>query len=191
MTFARLDEAMRGRRSIRRYAEREVPDSLVRELLDLSRHAPSSMDGQPWVFVVIRSDETKRKRAALKNAHCAVEKQAAFPADFLSAAPVIVAVCVERGRSHDRERENGALAAAHLLLAAHARGLGGVYLTARGPTSAALAGEIRALLNLPSDVEPEALIPLGFPADVPAPKRLRSLEEMIHYETYGPGGVAT
>jgi nitroreductase len=184
----RLDEAMRGRRSIRRYTRRDVPDEVVRELLDLARHAPSSMDGQPWCFIVIRSEETKRKLATLKNAHCAPEKRTAFPADFLSDAPVVVAVCVERRRSHDRERENGALAAAHLLLAAHARGLGGVYLTTRGTTSAQLTEEIRTLLGLPPDVEPEALIPIGFPAESPRPKSLRPLTEMIHSEAYRPAG---
>ena len=182
----RLDEAIRGRRSIRRYAARDVPDELVRELLDLARHAPSSMDGQPWCFVVIRQEETKRKLAMLKNAHCAPEKRTAFPADFLTDAPVVVALCVERRRSHDRERENGALAAAHLLLAAHARGLGGVYLTTRGATSSRLTEAIRSLLGLPPDVDPEVLVPIGFPAESPRPKTLRPLAEMIHDEAYHP-----
>jgi nitroreductase len=101
-----------------------------------------------------------------------------------------VAVCVERRRSHDRERENGALAAAHLLLAAHARGLGGVYLTTRSATSTTLADEIRRLLDLPPDVEPEALVPIGFPAEAPRPKTLRPLGEMIHDETYRPAAAS-
>jgi len=43
-----LDEAIKGRRSIRKYKSKDVPDSVVEDLIDLARHAPSSMNGQPW-----------------------------------------------------------------------------------------------------------------------------------------------
>lgn len=66
-----LDEVLRGRRSIRRYAPRAVPDALVREILDLARHAPSSLGAQPWCFVVIRSRETLERLAAIKDDYCA------------------------------------------------------------------------------------------------------------------------
>jgi nitroreductase len=97
----------------------------------------------------------------------------------------VVEVCVERDRAHGRERENGILAAAHLLLAAHARGLGGTYLTAYQPHDPALEGEIRLLLRLPPDIDPVALVPLGFPAERPAPKELRPLSDLIHDEIFG------
>jgi nitroreductase len=96
-----LEEALRTRRSIRRYTPRDVPEALLRELLDLARHAPSSMDGQPCVLVAVKDPGRKRRIAALKNAHCPPAKSA-FRADFLARAPVVVAVCVERARAHDR-----------------------------------------------------------------------------------------
>ena len=79
MTFA---DSVHGRRSIRRYDTRPVPDDLVREVMDLARCAPSSMDGQPCCFIVVRDAETKRRLAAIKNAACPPGKSA-FPADFL------------------------------------------------------------------------------------------------------------
>jgi nitroreductase len=182
MTF---EESIRSRRSIRRYQPREVPDSLVTEILDLCRHAPSSMNGQPWCFIVIRDPETKRRLATIKSEHCPPEKRA-YTADFLAAAPVMIAVCVERDRSYGRERENGILATAYLLLAAHQRGLGSVYLCAYQPHDPALRLEIHRLLRLPAEIEPVTLIPLGFSAEIPAPKEMRSLPEMIHYEAFGP-----
>lgn len=154
------------------------------EILGLARNAPSSMDGQPWRFVVVRDRETLRQLARLKNQHCDPRK-AAYPADFLAEAPVVVAVCVETTEAHDRARESGVLAAAYLMLAAHHRGLGSVYLTAYQPADGGLAQELGALLRLPPDVEAVALIPLGFPAEQPPPKDLRPLSELIHYETYG------
>lgn len=180
-----LDEVLRGRRSIRRYAGRAVPDALVREILDLARHAPSSLGAQPWCFVVIRSRETLERLAAIKDAYCAADKREAYPAGFLAGAPLVVVICVERGRAHGRQRESGVLAACHLLLAAHARGLGGTYLTGYQPDDPGLEHEIRLLLRLPADVDPIALVPLGYPAERPTPKELRPLGDLIHEETFG------
>ncbi|HKY60968.1 MAG TPA: nitroreductase family protein, partial [Gemmatimonadota bacterium] len=122
-----------------------------------------------------------------KDAHCAADKREAYPAAFLARAPLVVAICVERGRAHGRGRESGILAASHLLLAAHARGLGGTYLTAYQPDDPGLENEIRLLLHLPADVDPIALVPLGYPAERPTPKELRPLAELIHEEAFrGP-----
>ena len=178
-----LTTDLRGRRSIRRYDARPVPDDLVREVIDLARHAPSSMDGQPCCFIVLRDTETKRRIAAIKNAACPPEKTA-FPADFLIEAPVVIAVCVDRTRAHDRLRENGVLATGYLLLAAHACGLGGVYLSSYESRGDTLARELAALFDLPDTVEPVTLVPLGFPAEVPRPKSLRPLDQIIHHERY-------
>ncbi len=183
MSEPTLDDVIRGRRSIRRYRRRDVPDELIEEILDLCRYAPSSMNGQPWCFVVVRSDETKKGLAEAKKVHCPVEKRP-YAAAFIETAPVVAAVCVKRGRSHGRERENGVLAAAHLMLAAHGRGLGSVYLTAYQEEGTALSAEIRNLLGLPAEIEPIALIPLGSPDESPGPKELRPLAGMIHHERF-------
>jgi len=180
-----FEDTVRGRRSIRRYAPRDVPEEVVMEILDLARHAPSSMDGQPWCYIVVRERATLNRLAEIKNAYCAPAKRDAYPADFVASAPVVVAICVERKRAHGRERENGILAAAQLLLAAHARGMGGVYMTAYQHDDPGLEREIRELLSLPPEVDPVAVIPMGFPADEPATKALRPLPELVHYESYG------
>ena len=180
-----LDEALRARRSIRRYVRRQVPDEVVGEILDLARYAPSSLGEQPWSFIVIRDPETRRGLAAVKNAHCPPGKRESYPADFVADAPVVVVVCVERSPASSRERETGILAAAYVLLAAHARGLGGVYMTAYQPHDSSLATEVASQLRLPPQVEPVALLPLGFPAETPAPKQLRPLAGIVHHEVFG------
>lgn len=175
-----VDDTIRSRRSIRRFDGREVSEDLVEELLDLVRHTPSSMNGQPWVFVIIRDLATKKKIAAAKNAHCPADK-AHFSADFLIEAPVLVAICVDKARSHHRERENGILAAGTLMLAARSRGLGSVYLSAYQRTDPSLQNEIGEILDLPAEIEPVTLIPLGFPAETPGEKILRPLEELLRH----------
>jgi nitroreductase len=178
-----LQDAVRTRRSIRRYDDRSVPDELLVEVLDLARHAPSSMDGQPCCFVVVRDSGLKARIVALKNAACPPGKRG-FPADFLLDAPVVVAVCVDRRTAHDRLRENGVLATGHLLLAAHAAGLGGVYLSAYESHGDGLSRELAALLRLPESVEAVTLVPLGFPAETPGPKALRPLDDLVHHDRY-------
>jgi len=176
-----VDETIRTRRSIRQFDGREVSAELVNEILDLVRHTPSSMNGQPWRFVVVRDPTVKQRLADAKNADCP-DLKAAFASDFLTEAPVVVAICVDKGRSFDREKENGILAAGPLMLAATARGLGTVYLSAyRDADDYRLQETIASLLDLPSSTEPISLIPLGFPAESPDEKLLRPLAEMIRH----------
>ncbi|HZR83406.1 MAG TPA: nitroreductase family protein [Candidatus Binatia bacterium] len=178
-----LDEAFARRRSVRTYAERAIPDGLLREIVDLARHAPSSMDGQPCHFVVVRDRSALSALANVKNLHCPPEKRA-YPADFLADAAAVIAICAETPRSFGRARENGILAAAFLLLAATSRGLSGVYLSAYAGEDPGLRADVARLLLLPDDVEAVSLIALGFPAEPPAVRTLRPLEEILHDGTF-------
>lgn len=178
------EETIRGRRSIRAYRQRDIEPGLVEEILDLARHAPSSMNGQPWHFIVVRDEETKSRLAEIKNRHCPIEKQA-YRADFIRQAPVLVVVCVDRKESYDRGIENGLLAAGTLLLAAHAKGLGSVYMSAQKADEPAVAREIRAALGIPGHVDPVSLLPLGYPDERPEPKEMKPLKEMISHDGFG------
>lgn len=179
------DNLLRGRRSARHYSLAAVPDSLVREILDLARFAPSSMDGQPWSFVVVRNVQTLRALAQTKDEHCSPVKKDAYPAGFITSAPVLIAVCVDRDLSNSRERENGILAACYILLAAEARGLGGVFMTAYQPDSPGLSASISDILQLPDALEPIALLPLGYPDRTPPFKDMRPLADITYKERYG------
>ena len=178
-----FDEAVMRRRSVRKYDGRDIPDSALTEILDLARRAPTSMNGQACIFVIIRKRATREKIAQIKNNHCPPEKRD-YPADFLIEAPVIVAVCVERERGFGREIENGALASGFLLLAAASRGLSGVFLTAYNRNDPELQAEICEILQLPEGIDPVCLIPLGYPGAQPGPKLLRNIEEIVHHERF-------
>ena len=52
-----FDETIKGRRSIRKYKNKDIPDSVIDELLNLARFTPSSMNGQPWYFIVVKEDQ--------------------------------------------------------------------------------------------------------------------------------------
>lgn len=179
-----VDETIRGRRSIRRYRDEDIPDSVIEELLDLARHAPSSMNGQPWYFIVVRNGETKRQLAEIKNKHCPAEKRM-YKADFLQNAPVVVVVCVDKARSFNRGVENAVLASANIMLGAYRRGLGSVYMSAYRRDDPSIAEEIRKTLGIPENVDPMTIIPLGYPDETPKAKTVRSLDEVIFYEAFG------
>lgn len=177
-------DVLGARRSVRRFSSREVPEELVREVLECALLAPSSMNGQPWSFVAVRRPETKRRVAAIKNRCCPPEK-AEFRADFLEEAPVLIVTCIERNKAHDRGLETGVLATAHLLLAAADRGLGSVYLSAYRTDAPDLADDLRRLLGIPEGVDPVTIVPLGFPGEIPAPKEVRRVDEVLFRETFG------
>ena len=178
-----LDEAIRGRRSIRRYVQRHIEESVIREILEMGRHAPSSMNGQPWIFTVVRDQATKRALSDLKNQYCPVEKQD-FRADFIQAAPVVVVICVDLNVSHDRAIENGVLAAANIMLAAHARGLGTVYMSAYRQDEPAVSAAIQRLLGLPPHIAPISILPMGYPDEAPGPKAMKPLDGIVFDDCY-------
>jgi nitroreductase len=178
-----FEEVIEKRRTVRKFEDRPVPDQVIEQILDMARHAPSSMNGQPWHFVVVRSRETLRDLVQLKNRFCPPEKQE-FEADFLLKAPLAVFVCVDRGKSYDRGIENGVLAAAYILLGACSRGLSGVYMSAYRTDKPEVAQSVRELLGIPPGFDPVTIIPLGYPAVTPPEKSMPDLSEVISYETF-------
>ena len=178
-----IDDALKGRRSVRKYRDRDVPDPVLEEILDLARFAPSSLGGQPWHFVVVKDRQTKRRLVAIKEAHSPAHKRH-YPPAFLEHAPVVLIVCVDRKISFARDVENGVFATANIMLAAHARNLGSVCMMAYANNDPELSKEIQSVLGLPEDIAPITIIPLGHPAEPPEVKSLISLEHRIHHETY-------
>jgi nitroreductase len=178
-----LTDAVKSRRSIRSYADRPILDSEIEQLLDLARHAPSSMNGQPWHFVIVKNHKTKKALAGIKNKFCPSEKQA-YQADFLVKAPVVIVVCVDKAKSFGREVENGVLASSLILLGAASRELGSVYMSAYTTAEPKLSQEIRKELNIPEGIEPISILPMGYLNESAPPKGLCSLREIMHFEHF-------
>jgi nitroreductase len=149
-------EAILTRRSVRRYTDEPVAPELVNELLDAAMHAPSAGNEQPWHFVVITEREILD---AIPSFHPY--------AVMLRQAPMAVLIC---GDSRLQKYpgywvQDCAAATENLLLAAHDRGLGAVWVGVH-PRVEREEG-MRALLGIPAEVTPFALVPLGHPAEHP------------------------
>lgn len=147
-------EALRGRRSIRRYTAEPVPESLTLELLRAAMSAPSAGNQQPWQFVVI---DQRRLLDEIPRIH-------PF-AQMAREAPLAILVCgdMQRVRMEEFWVQDCAAATQNLLVAAHALGLGAVWVGVY-PREDRVAS-FRWLLGLPEHVTPFALVPVGFPAE--------------------------
>lgn len=150
-------EAIRTRRSIRKYQIQAVPDDLVQKILAAAMSAPSACNAQPWHFVAITDPK-------LLEAVPQVNPYAAMAAH----APLAILVCGDLNLeiSPGYWVVDCAAAVQNLLLAAHASGLGAVW-TGVCPREERIDG-FRRLLNLPAHVVPHSLIVLGYPAEEPA-----------------------
>jgi nitroreductase len=79
-------EAIKNRRSIRKYKPEQVPDEVILELLECARLAPSAHNSQPWRFVVLKDEEVKKGL-----------RKYAYGLQFVESAPCIIACCVDLG----------------------------------------------------------------------------------------------
>ena len=146
--------ALLTRKSIRVYTAKAVSPELVYEVLEAAMSAPSAGNERPWHFVVLTD------RRLLDE----IPKFHPYSAMLKHASTAIV-VCGDPTleKHHGYWVLDCAAATENMLLAAHAKGLGsvwcGVYPTEDRVTA------LRALLNLPANVIPFSLIPLGFPAE--------------------------
>ena len=150
------------RTSIRAYRDCPVGADTVELLLRAAMAAPSAVNRQPWAFVVVDDRELLR------------ELSGALPfAKMAAHAPLAVVVCGDLSRNPGASGDwwvmDASAASENLLLAAHALGLGAVW-TGVYPRDERVEA-VRRVLGLPADVVPLNLIPVGYPADNPAPKQ--------------------
>jgi nitroreductase len=159
-----------GRRSIRAYTSRAVPDDVIADLLRAAMAAPSAAARDPWRFVVIQ-DPAMLRRAAAALPH----------GRMLGGASAGIVVCGELSAAHDGQLsyllQDCSAAIENLLLAAHVLGLGACWLGVhpREPRIAAL----RTLLGIPPSVIPVSAIALGYPAERQKP-RTRYRADYVH-----------
>ncbi|MBI5346979.1 MAG: nitroreductase family protein [Candidatus Aenigmarchaeota archaeon] len=173
-----LAKTIKTRRSIRRWKKKHVPSKLIKKAIELAAHAPSSMNSQPWEFIVVRNKKSLERLIKPRENGSSEEMQ----------PPVIIAVCVDIKRSPKRWIEDGSCATQNLLLALHAMGIGAVWLTAYKHPILIRKSKIERTtirtLKLPGHVRPVCLIALGYPDEKPKKKAMRSLNRMVHHETF-------
>jgi len=200
-----LLEGLTTTRAIRRFRPDPVPDAELAAILFAATRAPSGSNRQPFRFLVLRDgpraaeaksilgrsfrQEWAAKRAAdgygRDDPHAPrarLERAMQHFVDHFEAVPVVVLACLVRYRPPNPYEGNSVYPACqNLLLAARARGLGGVMTMWHAPVE----DELRRLLAIPDGVVVSATIPLGYPEGSHGPVRRRPLAELVFDDGWG------
>jgi nitroreductase len=167
--FMDILDVIRTRRSIRRYTADPVSEEDLGKILEAGRWAPSADNSQPCTFVVLRSQEVRKKLAAVL-----------AWGGFLSQATLGIAVVIDETAS-THAGEDGAAATQNMLLEAHSLGLGACWIgTYRSPyeTSA------KKVLKVPEDKRLLSVIAIGYPAET-ADSTRTPLAGLVFTDQYG------
>ncbi len=202
-----LLEAIYTQRAIRRFKTDPVPDDLLWRVLEAATKAPSGTNQQPWGFVVVREAERRASigemmrdwlagdeafQTYLSNIDAISDPSRRRIAEGarrlfkdMGGAPVIIVPCLYEVSS---PRPDGLFAGSsiypavqNLLLAARGLGLGTVLTTFQWR----FEDRLRALLELPEDAIPVALIPIGYPDANFGPTVRKSVESVVHWDVWG------
>jgi len=159
--------------SCRSFASEALSDEQISFLLKAAVRAPSAGNIQPWRFFVVRNSRTRSLLA-----------KASFGQDFVYMAPLSIVVCAVARESAEGYGERGetlycyqdtAAAVENILLAATDLGLGSCWVGAFEEEM------VSAVLELPSELRPVAVIPIGYPSKKASFTPRRPLKEVVTY----------
>jgi len=158
-------DIIRQRRSVRDFTDRDVPPAIIEELVEAVRWAPSAGNLQSRRFYFVQDEATRRELG-----------KAALNQQFIARAPLAVVACLDRTisvRYGDRgvnlyAIQDTSAAVMNLMLLAQARGLGTCWVGAFNEF------DVIEVLDLPDNLRPIAIVPIGYPGKAPmgAQKRL-------------------
>jgi coenzyme F420-0:L-glutamate ligase / coenzyme F420-1:gamma-L-glutamate ligase len=198
-----LFSIIRNRRSIRKYQNKPVSQDLIEHILIAAGWAPSAHNAQPWRFIILTEHSAKKELAEAMAESWAIdmtkdgikieEEVRKVKVERFASAPVVILACITMEgmvKQPDTERQKverdlaiQSLGAAiqNLLLTAHAKGLGACWFCA--PTFC--KETVRRVLKIPDEIEPQALIVIGYPAEKPSLPIRKTLEEYCFKDKWG------
>ena len=199
---------VKGRRSVRSYTGERVRDDVLCRVFEAARWAPSAHNSQPWRFIVLEDLKVRERLVnAMKSAWIKDLLRDGVPmekilklveeecVDRFMKSPVVILACLtmedmdkypddrRRAAEHAMAVQSVAASIQNLLLAAHWEGLGACWVCA----PLFCQEEVRRALCLPKELEPQAIITMGYPAEKPDPPARKRLSEIVLSVTPGGG----
>jgi len=163
-----------SRKSVRSFTGAPVNKNDLDNIIKAGMAAPTAVNMQPWSFIVI-TDRKKMDTLAQGLPH----------AKMLFKAGTAIVICTEADKAYNKSRDtaiiDASLAGENILLAIEALGLGGVW-TAAFPYEDRMK-LVRSELNIPQEVIPLNVIPVGVPAGEDKPI-VKYNKEKIHWEQW-------
>lgn len=189
-----IKNIIKGRRSIRKYKKKDVPDKIIYDLIECASYAPSGCNIQPWRFLIIKSKNTKQL----------LKHNRVFNQTFVYDAPVIIVCCADihayydlqyidyliqdgylpnnikeiiknefSGKEYFRAVRDLSIASTFIILRAYEIGLGCCFVGWFDEK------KLRNILEIPENLIIPYVITLGYPNEIPPPRPRRKLEEII------------
>jgi len=160
-------DAVRTVLAVRTYQDRPVPPDVVRRIVEGGRLSASSMNGQPWHFIVVENRDTLRRLGTL-----------ARTGPYVAQAPLAVVVAIEKTKFAVSDASR---AIQSMVLTAWEEGVGSNWVGFLGLT------EVKPLLGIPDDLDVLAILPFGYPAHVGGrgKKQRKPLSKIAHRGRFG------
>jgi nitroreductase len=155
-------EAIRTRRSVRKYKPEPIPNEKLETILDAARLAPSASNRQPWRFVVVEDRERGKALA-----------RAADDQTFIGDAGAIIVAVSDPEKSARWHEKDTMIALEHVVLAATALGYGTCWIGAFDEDA------VKRLLKIPAKMKVVALLPIGVPDEKPSLRPRRKMSEIF------------
>ena len=163
-----LVDVILNRRSIRSYEDKEIPQEILRQVLEAGRQAPSAANRQPIRFVVVTDSEAK------------IEFSKSMFGKHIKNAPVVIVGCADE-KSILTGRwavVDATIALQNMVIAAWALGIGSCWIGSFSEE------KVKELLKIPDKWRVVALLTLGYPAEQPKAKNRKPFEELFSFNKF-------
>ena len=159
-------DAVRTALAVRQFQDKPIPEPIVRQIIEAGHLTASSMNGQPWHFIVIENKETLRKLGSL-----------ARTGPYIAQAPLAIVVGIERSPFGVSDASR---AIQDMILTAWSEGIGSNWV------GFANLNHINPVLGIPEEVEILAILPFGYPVSTigKGKKNRKPLSEVAHRERW-------
>lgn len=178
-----LDQALKGRRSVRSYLDKSVPEGMVRQVIEAATLAPSAKNDQQWRFTVLNGKAKKdltdlfRRELELISKKIGRENMGSSfsSCSIMEKTPVVIMVWNAGEKGWETEVHSVAAAVQNMLLKAYSLGLGTVWIGDIFYTLDALKRHLAKPWKL------LAAVALGWPAHIPEPRPRKSVDDVTEF----------
>jgi nitroreductase len=160
-------EAVRKVLAVRKYQDKPVPPDIVQRIVEAGRLTGSSMNSQPWHFIVVENRDTLRQLGAL-----------ARTGPYIAQAPLAIVLVIDKTKFAVSDASR---AIQSMILTAWSEGIGSNWVGFMG------LDDVKSLLNIPAHLDVLAILPFGFPAQIigKGKKKRKPLSEVANRGRFG------
>jgi len=168
VTFMSCIDSILSRRSIRKYQTKDIPEDVLKQILEAGRQAPSAANRQPIRFVIVNNHEIAKE----------------FSSDlfnrFIRDAPVVIVGCAEVNSLLTGKWAvvDATIAMQNMVIAGWTLGVGSCWIGAFNEK------KVKESLKIPDRWKVVALVTLGYPSEQPKPKKKKAFEELFNLNSF-------